>query len=396
MWKLAGLLLALPLFGQTPDPALVQIRQLLLPLRGQRPNLDTRGATPQFDAIKHRLRDWVESRLNAFAPKDDHRTFERKLNDELRRARLFCGTPDATPQDRCNNPEAFEESTGFLHEIALERAFGFLIVRTRLGILCGQDESAYIYRRAADRWQRIWQSEQNSYEAGKYKPQTVHSVLVSLPDKDDRVLVLTLGGHDSCASLLSEVYYRLWSLDPPRPPKPLLDVAARARIDRFPPIVGAIGRNEALIEYVALEPSFYGVTTVRRYLVGSDGSAIRTDPIALGPRDFVREWLSAAWTESTKWSDAAARPKLQNDHRELQGERMLAAMIGAATLHCERRPDLWQVGLPYETPPKYFLVRWRPPYRFTMVQALDAPSPDCTEKDPEADAPRTLFPGQWR
>ena len=39
----------------------------------------------------------------------------------------------------------------------------------------------------------------------------------------------------------------------------------------------------------------------------------------------------------------------------------------------------------------YFLVRWRPPYRFTMVSVSDRPSPDCTEKDPEADEARSLF-----
>jgi hypothetical protein len=48
-------------------------------------------------------------------------------------------------------------------------------------------------------------------------------------------------------------------------------------------------------------------------------------------------------------------------------------------------------------PTVYFLVRCRPPYHFTMVNISDKPWPRCTEKDPEADAWRTLFATQaWR
>ena len=68
-------------------------------------------------------------------------------------------------------------------------------------------------------------------------------------------------------------------------------------------------------------------------------------------------------------------------------------------MHCPRSPDLWQVGMnfsPLETSPakessEYFLVRWRPPYHFTMVEISDHPKPGCTEEDKEADEPRTLF-----
>ena len=66
------------------------------------------------------------------------------------------------------------------------------------------------------------------------------------------------------------------------------------------------------------------------------------------------------------------------------------------TMHCAE-PDLWQVGVDFGDPAKgtYFLVRWRPPYHFTMVQVSDPASPDCTEEDSAADDEyRTLFPGQ--
>jgi hypothetical protein len=74
------------------------------------------------------------------------------------------------------------------------------------------------------------------------------------------------------------------------------------------------------------------------------------------------------------------------------------------TMHCPATPDLWQVGVdfgdrptPIGAPPKgtYFLVRWRPPYEFTMVQVSDSPSPACSDEDRKADdEPLTLFPRQ--
>jgi len=76
-------------------------------------------------------------------------------------------------------------------------------------------------------------------------------------------------------------------------------------------------------------------------------------------------------------------------------------------MHCPPTPDLWQVGVDFSDPPTpigakpkgtYFLVRWRPPYKFTMVDVSDHPSPACTEEDRAADDEyRTLFPVQeWR
>src|ERR1039457_500249 len=66
-----------------------------------------------------------------------------------------------------------------------------------------------------------------------------------------------------------------------------------------------------------------------------------------------------------------------------------------ATMHCQT-PDLWQVALEAynvqnDLAPeseRYFLVRWRPPYHFTMMNISDKPFARCDQNDPEAD--------QWR
>jgi hypothetical protein len=70
------------------------------------------------------------------------------------------------------------------------------------------------------------------------------------------------------------------------------------------------------------------------------------------------------------------------------------------TGHCRQHPDLWQVGFDRSSARKnaiYFLVRWQPPYLFTMVQVLHHPSPDCADEDDNVNEPKTLFPVQdWR
>jgi len=60
-------------------------------------------------------------------------------------------------------------------------------------------------------------------------------------------------------------------------------------------------------------------------------------------------------------------------------------------MHCET-PDLSQVTFEPDNakdfapePSVYFLVRWRPPYHFTMMDISDKPWPRCTQEDREAD-----------
>jgi hypothetical protein len=44
-----------------------------------------------------------------------------------------------------------------------------------------------------------------------------------------------------------------------------------------------------------------------------------------------------------------------------------------------------------KTAADYFLIRARPPFRFTMVAACHRPWPDCTQNDPAIDSAPDLF-----
>ena len=100
------------------------------------------------------------------------------------------------------------------------------------------------------------------------------------------------------------------------------------------------------------------------------------------------------------WSSS---PALQQQHGKLHAD-FVGGEFTDVTMHC-RTPDLWQVTFASWDAQKdsklgsevYFLVRWRPPYHFTMIDIRDKPWSRCTQEDPEADAWRTLFSTQeWR
>jgi hypothetical protein len=118
----------------------------------------------------------------------------------------------------------------------------------------------------------------------------------------------------------------------------------------------------------------------------------RTDPIALSPRNFVEEWINSTRKDITEWSSSNVLQKQHHTLKDIRGEFSL-------TMHC-KTPDLWQVTFNKsidnkdfdKTSPLYFLVRWRPPYHFTMMDVGKKPWPLCNQKDEQADEWRTLFP----
>ena len=67
----------------------------------------------------------------------------------------------------------------------------------------------------------------------------------------------------------------------------------------------------------------------------------RTDPFALGPRDFVDEWLKTYWRESSTWSEGANRRAMLDWRGTFDKERTTGEFL-YPTMHCQSAPDLWQ------------------------------------------------------
>ena len=397
--RLSGLVLALICTGWAQDdPRLAALHATLEALHAQAHRLlTTGGGSPELTTAKHQLRDWIELQLGAIEKVGDEKSVSARINASLERVSV------APPDDDQN-------LLGSLGEVRLKWEWNLLIVTTQVGIVCQNDESAYVYRRINGRWNRIWESEQDDYQ--HYEPQHIDAVHVwqsyERGTPTGPAFIMTLGNEWGCASTWHRVYYRIWRVDSSGS-KSLVDQSDEAWLRGEIYIVGSIvntpmhfsGPVDAVIEFTqrSVDGDVHNREAIRHFLI--DGDRVRrVDPVALSPRDFVDEWMTRPWGESGAWSSS---PEMLRWHQKLHTDFIGGSFLGP-TRRCQT-PDLWQVG--YEPsdakrnfepePAVYFLIRWTPPYRFALAGVSDRPWPRCTQPDPEADAWRTLFSTQqWR
>jgi hypothetical protein len=387
----AALWMAVTASGQ--DALLKDLHATLKTLHSQSAQADIHlpGARPELTIAKHQLRDWIESQLGSAKDDDSAKALSIQLNEALKRVEV-------------RDPKDAQNLLGALGEVRLRMESGYLIASTAVGILCQYDESAYAYKQVSGHWQRVWESEQNDYSPKKYAPQSVVAVHVwhSFRDGDEHrpLYILTLGNAWGCASSWHDVYYRVWRIDSSGS-KLLIDRTEWAWLRTNTFIVGSIGRDsrddnapvDVLIEFTESSIAANVREAVRHFLIEGD-QVRRVDPVALSPRDFVDEWLTRPWNEIATWSTS---PTLRQRQRKLHVD-FVAGHFGL-TMRCQT-PDLWQVTARIASAPEaelHFLVRWRPPYHFTMVNVSDKPFARCDQEDPEADQWRTLFNDQeWR
>jgi hypothetical protein len=381
------LVLCISATAQTTDH-LAAIRELLLPLRQP---VDHKkegdfGATPDFGLIKQHLREWVESEIRRLRPEADLGPFAARLNDELRRNGL-----------RFPKFVKAELRSGYLDELRLEWKSEFLVVHTSLSVNCGSDHSAYAYVQSEQGWKLAWKFEQDQY-GPDFKPLSFQVAISPLTSQANSFLVAIAGNTPYCTSCWSGgLTVKGWRVEPGSGSKLIFEPKAES-YNSCSSVEIAAEQNDLWLEFVGSGANADERMQVRHYRFVNDQPS-RVDPIALRPINFLDIWLKTEWPEALGWTDAAARTKLKA-HRERRNVSFLGIENIGVTKRCRTRPDLYQVGLRYETEDKgneefYYLMRWLPPYRFTMMDVLDRPSPDCSIEDPAADEPRQLFPGRW-
>jgi len=365
------------------------------PLAGLRPVLEklrdhleehrlTFGATSELTAAKHQLRDWVESQM-AGLPKDpDTRAFAETLHAALGKAGLLC----TDLVDQCD-----WNFLGYVDDVRVSRADDLLVVVTATGIYCGYDESAYAYAWEGQRWRTVWEHERNTYTQSEYLPQTIHDVLISPLDAIGGRLLMTLGSQTICGGAFKDVYARAWRLGSDDGPAPMLDWTAHAN-DAYPPLQGRVLPDDILFQFTAGGLLSGDTHTAVRHFKITQGAAIQVDPVASLPRDFVVEWLTAPWAESRARSEPAS---LEASHAQLSRLDGVGDFPDETVRRCTAGADVWQVGTHlYERPKRYYRVRWRIPYTFTMVGVSETPYSDCTVEDPRGETYSNLLAAELR
>jgi hypothetical protein len=324
----------------------------------------TFGAAPELTTPKHQLRDWIDSRLAGQEEALDVRAFAETLQTAFRDADLFC--------DDCNL-----NYLGYVDNVRIDRQGQFLVVTTALGISCGYDESAYVYAWNGQRWGRIWDHEQNTYTKEGYLPQQVHDIQISAADATGNRLLMILGSRTICAGAFKDLYAQGWRMDAKNQTQLVLNWTGYGN-DGYPPLLGRVFPDGVLLEFTAggfIDGDAH--TAVRNFKVQGN-TAMQIDPIAFRPHDFVLEWLAAPWNESRTRSESAA---LESAHTQL-GRAESVGDFPDPTLRCTAGPDLWQVATNlFEKPKRYFRVRWRNPFSFSMVEISEKPFTDCAVPD---------------
>ncbi|HLO75068.1 MAG TPA: hypothetical protein VK196_01265, partial [Magnetospirillum sp.] len=306
----------------------------------------TRGASHQQNGIKRRLAAWLDQQL-ANEPADaDPAALTERLNRSL--------GPIATDGSCASEPGA-SDTLGQI-EVGIRRNGQLLEARTSIAIECGGDDSAYLYERVDGQWRRFWRGEQIFMPGLPYQPQTITAVHVS-PDHGnaaDGRLVMALGVEEWCASSWHVAYVRLWRTGLGQPQTTILDDSHFAFLsDVVGPLDGRLNGDEAEVELVlgSIDFDVHSRWAQRRYRIeGSE--ARRLDPIALTPANFVEEWLTAPWPQSSQWTEPARQDNARRWHGALRDKDGVieGAFVGEAAggaLHCRADAGLWQVGIEF-------------------------------------------------
>jgi hypothetical protein len=415
---LLAAILFLPRAALGADESLKPIAAALATVRATHAANEERDAGPELTPVKHLLREWVEKHLATLPQDGDVEALALSMGQTIGAAGLTCDDPIPNSTkcvDSSHGEPTTDDARGYIGGVDLSRRedLRYLVLKTSVGIRCGYDESAYIYEWRDKHWRLLLQTEQNQYAEKVYDPQHFLTIEVSPAnvawnEPAAPPLVLTLGYSPWCWSNLQMLYTRLWRAALANPSAaPLLDSTDEVFLGDAPKIAtGSVTQNDVLIEFEGSSVDNGWREHVLHYIVNQGDRIERVAPVALKPRNFVDEWLTRPWPESSLWKDSGSDiSTLAKWHQRLHAENNFGE-FERGPLRCKSDPTLWQVGFSFYggddkkyqlVPPVYFLVRWMAPYRFTMVQIARQKFPHCDAPDSMPEDLGTLFPLQdWR
>jgi hypothetical protein len=375
-----------------------------------------RDAGPELNTVKHALRDWIEPQLPA-APQanaagggylldpQDLTALGVRLSAELDAAGLTCGHKGALHAD-CGDPNGMENERGYVDRVRVTRFDNdhYLLVVTGVGVLCGFDESAYLYDQdASHRWRLLLSIEQDKYDAG-YAPENFLAIDVSPSDvawndPTPPPLVTAVGTGPWCSSNWRGLNTRLWrTTHATQKPHPILDREDELYIGYDFVAAARLTQDSLLVQFTggSIDGDVLIRTHVIHYAIGEKDRLTRIAPVALNPGDFFEEWATSPWAEASKWlAPGVSRRALARLHAS-----KFPAEFDGPPKQCRRDPGLWQVnfadtGTPADkTGPRHVLIRWAAPYDFSLVAVGEHPFAGCDKAVTQPSDIGTLFPMQ--
>ena len=389
---------------------LADLKRAFEVVRATKPINSDRDAGPELTPVKVALRRWVEAQLPP--PSKPGRiegtivtpdaaslsALARQMDDALDKAQLTCGDFESEAY-RCAGPrEGQQTERGYVGHVQLGLLdYGrYLLVVTGVGVLCGEDESAYLYKPDASGWKLVFASEQDDYRKGHYAVQNFTEIAVSPwageGHSDAAPLVATLGYGPWCSSTWSSLTTRLWRMSDMTPtPRPLVDRTDSMWWGNDDFGKARLSQDDLLVQYTAksMDAGVHNRKHLLHYRVGPGDIVTRLDPVALRPMDFVDEWLSSDWSDASGWIEGRTGGEVFKAAHS-QGR----ADFDDTGKRCRGDRSLWQVSLEGH---RYFKVRWTATYVFRLVAVSQRPFAECNQPDREADhAEVSLFPDtQW-
>ena len=386
--------LVLFLAGCTPQKKpLAPIAAKLAVLRKQ-PSPRPEDEFPQsFFETRTALRDWMETRMQDLG-QDGEFQFAGKLNQELKDAKLVCPQCDAAIS-------GFADATGYVGEIRLIRKGALLQATTQVGVQCGFDETAYLYKWDNGKWRRIIDSAKTAGPDGKYEPQRIDQIQFTTPtNRSDHQMILVLSEFPGCSAKWRPVFFRLWNLPLNSDTATLLlDERAVSPVeDRRAPIAARLSDNDLLLRYevASIDPKVGSRMRIGHYRL-NQGKMDRIIPYVLTPRDFIEEWVTDPWSAAALMSGDPPGPALEAQHEHLYSDHVRADFVDA-TSRCTGPGDRYQLHVVFHPSPqkdgedRFVRIHWIPPYLFEMTEITDHADAKCTEIDPRIDY-RMTMPG---
>jgi hypothetical protein len=269
------------------------------------------AARPLLTTFKRQLRELIGRELNQGAGEGSPEEIRARLISALARE----GVPLAEVAWDTDHPYGWLMDLEVRRLAGLDRWLAFVVKQS---LVCGFDESLYLFERGEEGWRLAFALEANDYEE-------IHDGLMSLdfatslPDRGGRFFLVVADINPACASNWQRIRYRAFRLGgDPLHPQPFF-VEEESIFERSFEL--SVAADRFRITFPGHQSLDFGIlirNIVRAYRI-TGTKAERIGPLAEEERGFIDEWISQPWRIAGRWTSIPTWESLRAWHYKLQG-----------------------------------------------------------------------------